>query len=88
MCFSDFSFFNWYKTQAYLPKKGRPVALCIQKENVSDSLPTTGESRGFPYVTWSKNGFSYVIIGAIDPSDLNNAALNALSQMSNKDPQS
>lgn len=68
---------------AYLPKKGRPVALCILKSNANDRLPKTGESRGLPYVTWSKNGLSYVIIGAIDKNDLNAAALNALSQMDN-----
>jgi len=66
---------------AYLPKNGRPVALCILKDNAADSLPKTGESRGLPYVTWSKNGLSYVIIGAIDKADLNAAALSALSQM-------
>ncbi len=68
---------------AYLPKNGLPVALCILKNNVTDSLPKTGESRGLPYVTWSKNGLSYVIIGAIDKNDLNAAALSALSQMDN-----
>ncbi|MCF6190954.1 MAG: hypothetical protein L3J51_10770 [Cocleimonas sp.] len=68
---------------AYLPKNGRPVALCILKENSTDSLPKTGTSRGLPYVTWSKNGLSYVIIGAIDKADLNAAALSALSQMDN-----
>jgi len=68
---------------AYLPKKGRPVALCILKNNVNDRLPKTGKSRGLHYVTWSKNGLSYIIIGAIDKNDLNAAALNALSQMDN-----
>ncbi len=68
---------------AYLPKNGLPVALCILKSNANDLLPKTGESRGLPYVTWSKNGLSYIIIGAIDKNDLNAAALNALSQMDN-----
>lgn len=68
---------------AYLPKDGRPVALCILRTNETDSLPTAGKSRGLPYVTWTKSGLSYVIIGAIDKKDLNNAALNALSQMGN-----
>ena len=68
---------------AYLPKNGRPVALCVLKNSANDSLPKAGESRGLPYVTWSKNGLSYVIIGAIDKSDLNAAALSALTQMDN-----
>ena len=68
---------------AYLPETGRPVALCIIKNDGTDSLPTTGESRGLPYVTWSKKGLSYVIIGAIDKGELNAAALSALSQISN-----
>ena len=68
---------------AYLPKNGRPVALCILKDNVADALPKTGTSRGLPYVTWTKKGLSYVIIGDIDKDDLNAAALSALSQMDN-----
>lgn len=66
---------------AYLPENGRPVALCILRNNAPDALPKAGESRGLPYVTWANSGLSYVIIGKIDKLDLNAAALNALAQM-------
>lgn len=66
---------------AYLPEDGLPVALCILRNNASDALPKAGKSRGLPYVSWSKNGLSYVIIGNINSQNLNAAALNALSQM-------
>lgn len=68
---------------AYLPKTGRPVALCILRNEASDSLPKAGQSRGLPYVTWAKDGLSYVIIGDVDKQDLHAAALSALSQMTN-----
>ncbi|MEE9325665.1 MAG: hypothetical protein V3U71_00105 [Cocleimonas sp.] len=68
---------------AYLPEDGLPVALCILRNNVSDALPKAGKSRGLPYVSWAKNGLSYVIIGNINSQNLNAAALNALSQMVN-----
>lgn len=66
---------------AYLPDSGRPVALCILNNNAKDALPKAGESRGLPYVTWSIDGLSYVIIGAIDIKTLKAAALSALSQL-------
>jgi len=66
---------------AYLPQDGLPVALCILQSNVIDSLPKSGVSRGLPYVEWSKNGLSYVIIGKINQQQLEAAALNAASQI-------
>ncbi len=67
---------------AYLPNDGLPVALCILRSNAPDSLPKSGISRGLPYVEWSKDGFSYVIIGKINQQDLEAAAISAASQVS------
>ncbi|MGK0271930.1 MAG: anti-sigma factor RsiW [Cocleimonas sp.] len=66
---------------AYLPDDGLPVALCILRSDADDSLPESGESRGLPFVKWSKNGLSYVIIGKMDKKSLETAALNAMAQI-------
>jgi len=65
----------------YLPEEGLPVALCILKNNVADSLPKSGVSRGQEFIEWSKNGLSYVIIGKTDKKNLEAAALTAMSQI-------
>lgn len=66
---------------AYLPDVGQPVALCILRNDMPDALPKKGNSRGMPYVKWSKDGLSYVIIGKIEEAALEAAALNAVSQL-------
>lgn len=66
---------------AYLPETGLPLALCILRNDVADTLPTSGESQGLSYIKWSKDGLSYVIIGKTDKKNLEAVALSTINQI-------
>ena len=65
----------------YLPDDGLPVALCILRSDVADTLPKSGESRSQSFIEWSKNGLSYVIIGKTNKKNLETAAMMAIAQI-------
>ena len=66
---------------AYLPDEGTPVALCITKNGEADAGFSSGESHGLRYVNWSRDGVSYVLLGALPGDRLMTAAENAAAQM-------
>ncbi|HIO91679.1 MAG TPA: hypothetical protein EYG68_02410 [Leucothrix mucor] len=66
---------------AYLPKQGRPVALCITAIHEDDSPQESGTSRGLSFVKWTKNGLGYVLIGDVKQEKLQQMANHAVEQM-------
>lgn len=59
---------------AYLDGNGNPVAFCVTSTGKADSA-MKGETYGaLNAVSWSKNGFGFIVIGAADAGILQNAA--------------
>jgi anti-sigma factor RsiW len=59
---------------AYLDEQGNPVAFCVMVAGKSDSA-MKGETFGaLRAVSWSKNGFGFIVIGAVQADVLQNAA--------------
>lgn len=56
---------------------GDPVGLCFLKTGASDADLNAGTRDGFNFVTWRRDGFSFIAIGATTADDLQAIAQTA-----------
>ncbi len=54
----------------YLPDKGSPVALCVMKDERSDTVPDRQQVGNMDVVTWRRSGVAYALIAAPGDADL------------------
>lgn len=59
---------------AYLDQAGRPTAFCAMRTGEADSPIRTGAFHGLPAAFWTKNGYGFIVIGAVPIRDLERAA--------------
>ena len=55
---------------AYVDARGGPVALCFLRTGEPDSAPAAATLRGLETVSWSRNGFGFLLIGQTSKRDL------------------
>jgi anti-sigma factor RsiW len=54
----------------YLPASGKPVALCVLKEEKADAAPSAGNVQGMSVVAWRRGQLGYALIGESGGVDL------------------
>jgi anti-sigma factor RsiW len=59
---------------AYLDAQGHPVAFCATPTGKSDSAMEAETFGALRALSWSRNGFGYIVIGAIEADALKDAA--------------
>ena len=59
---------------AYLDGRGNPVAFCVTVAGKSDSAMKPETFGALRAVSWSKNGFGFIVIGAVEAETLRDAA--------------
>jgi anti-sigma factor RsiW len=59
---------------AYLDTQGNPVAFCVTVAGKGDRAMKPETFGALRAVSWSKNGFGFIVIGAIEPQILQGAA--------------
>ena len=67
---------------AYLSATGEPVALCIIKaKDAADEAVRTSKMEGMASATWTRSGYSYLLIGGHDDALIKGAASKLFSTM-------
>lgn len=59
---------------AYLDAQGHPVAFCVTATGKGDSAMEAETFGALHALSWSKNGFGFIVIGAIEAEALKDAA--------------
>jgi anti-sigma factor RsiW len=59
---------------AYLDSHGNPVAFCVTSTDKGDSALKPETFGALHAVSWSKNGFGFIVIGAVQPETVQGAA--------------
>jgi anti-sigma factor RsiW len=59
---------------AYLDAHGQPVAFCVTSTGKGDSAMEAERFGALRAMSWSKNGFGFIVIGAIEADTLKDAA--------------
>ncbi len=65
----------------YLPKAGKPIALCIMATVEGNLAPSPGMAEGLRFTHWRDNGFAYILIGDSAPIDVDAMARTARRQL-------
>jgi anti-sigma factor RsiW len=58
----------------YLPEKGSPVALCVRKEGLADTIPASYRINGMEVVSWHRQKLAYALLGRDDNVSLGGLA--------------
>jgi anti-sigma factor RsiW len=66
---------------AYRDAAGIPVALCAMRTGDADSALQTATLRGLAAASWSRNGFGFIVIGAMPPDAVRRAATELVGRI-------
>lgn len=56
---------------AYLPDKGKPLAVCVLKKNSSEEIPLEfGETGGMQYGHWQTGTHAIIVVGSLSGEEL------------------